>query len=416
MLDKLTEKFANFDMSFLYKGFAAAKPILMGMDPEKAHTLVLKACANGLIPKAPHADDKVLAIAIWGIRFRNPLGLAAGFDKNADAVEGLLNLGFGFIEVGTVTPEPEAGNKPPRIFRLAKDEALINRMGFPNVGLREFKENLAASRGGSRIIGTNIATQKGSETQAKDYETLARSVAPFSDYVVINVSSPNTPGLRALQARSALQEIVNRARAGLMAGAPQRTPPLLVKVAPDLTDEDVTDIAAVAMGDGIETGPINGLVVGNTTVSRPSGLASAEKLTGEVGGLSGRPLFEPSTELLRRFYSLTDGRMPLVGVGGVFSGADAYRKIRAGASLVQLYTALIYRGPAVATDIKRELANLLTRDGFRKVHDAIGADHRDGPSPALAAHGNASGSPAADVPIAPAEPGTRQPDGTGEGT
>jgi len=343
-----------------------AFPLLRRLDPERAHRLTIWGLRHGFGPGVAVADDPVLATRLWGLDFRNPVGVCAGFDKNAEAFAALHRLGFGFVEVGTVTPRPQPGNPRPRIFRLPEDAALINRLGFNNEGLDSVVVRISGPRPG--VLGVNIGKNKDTEDPDVDYVTAARRVAALSDYVVINVSSPNTPGLRALQDRAVLARLIGAVQQALRESI-DRPPPLLVKIAPDLTANDERDIAAVALETGVD-----GLIISNTTVARPETLRSPQR--DEAGGLSGRPLFEPSTQLLSRIYVATGGRVPLVGVGGIASGADAYRKIRAGASLVQLYTALTFHGPMLLPRIKDELARRLRADGFASVSEAVGADHR----------------------------------------
>jgi len=318
------------------------------------------------------SDDPVLHMRIWGRSFPNPIGMAAGFDKDAEVYDSLLQAGFGFVEVGSITPEPQPGNPKPRLFRLPQDSALINRMGFNSRGFARARQRLESRRQLRRgIVGVNIGKNRNGEAEA-DYMRGIRELAAYADYLVINVSSPNTPGLRALQSAVALRSLiaaVQRARGEAVTADP--LPPLLLKLAPDLTAEDRRDIAGVAAGSGID-----GLIVGNTTISRPPSLHGPHR--SESGGLSGAPLFSLSTEVLRDIYRLTEGRIPLIGVGGISSGADAYAKIRAGASLVQLYTALVYQGPGLLRRMKAELAQLLRRDGFAGLAEAVGADHRPG--------------------------------------
>ena len=344
------------------------RPLIHALEPETAHRAALMALRLGLAG-GERGDDPVLATRVWGLDFPNPVGLAAGFDKNADVPDAVLRLGFGFAEIGTVTPRPQAGNPRPRLFRLPADGAVINRMGFNNQGLDAVAARLS-QRPRLGIVGANIGKNKDSADAVADYVTGARALAPMADYLVVNVSSPNTPGLRALQGREPLAQLlraVKMARDGAVKD--KIKPPLLVKIAPDLTEQDLLDIAEVAAAV-----PVDGLIATNTTVARPGGLADSRR--GESGGLSGRPLFESSTRVLARLYKLTGGKIPLIGVGGVASGADAYAKIRAGASLVQLYTALVYGGPGLIGVIKRELAEHLRRDGFSSVAAATGADHR----------------------------------------
>jgi len=337
---------------------------LFRLDPEAAHGLTIRALKAGLVPAWPAADDPVLRTRVFGLEFPNPIGLSAGFDKNAEVPDAMLRLGFGFVEVGTVTPLPQAGNPRPRMFRLPGSRAVINRLGFNNEGLEAAARRLAA-RPRRGIVGANVGKNKDQPDAAADYAAGVRRLAPLSDYLVVNVSSPNTPGLRALQGREPLAALL----ATVMAARTESgaAPPVLLKVAPDLTEEDEADIAAVALESGID-----GLVVSNTTIARPTGLDP--HVADEAGGLSGAPLFARSTALVAAFRRRTGGRLPIVGVGGVMSGADAYAKIRAGASLVQLYTGLVYGGPGIARRIARELADRLRADGFRNVADAVGAD------------------------------------------
>ncbi|EKV32316.1 Dihydroorotate dehydrogenase [Caenispirillum salinarum AK4] len=349
--------------------YSLAWPLVRRMDPETAHRMAVAALARGLVPGVPHADPPALRTRVWGRDFANPIGLAAGFDKHAECPDALARLGFGFVEVGGVTPRPQPGNPRPRVFRLEEDGAVINRFGLNSDGMEAVAARLAARRqaGGAAIVGVNLGRNKETDDPAEDYARLIGTLAPLADFLTLNVSSPNTPGLRALQGREPLIDLIRRARAAMPA---EKAPPLLLKIAPDLTAEDESDIAAVVTAEAID-----GLIVSNTTIARPESLRSGHKA--ETGGLSGRPLFEPSTALLGRMYKATGGRIPLVGVGGIASGRDAYAKIRAGASLVQLYTAFIYGGPPLIPAIKAELADCLKRDGFASVADAVGADHAE---------------------------------------
>ena len=345
-------------------------PALRLLPPEAAHRVTIRALAAGFLAGRAGADDPVLETRAWGIQFPNPIGLAAGFDKDAEVFMPMLRLGFGFVEVGSITPRPQSGNPRPRVFRLAEDRAVINRLGFNSAGLAAAVANLrrpGSARSG--IVGVNLGKNRDSMDAAADYAAGAAALASLADYVVVNVSSPNTPGLRALQEAAALRVLLGAVRAACRAAVPDRALPLLLKIAPDLAPTDRVDISQVALDGAAE-----GLIISNTTVARPDGLRS--RAAGESGGLSGRPLFGSSTDLLREMYRLTGGRLPLVGVGGVAGGADAYAKIRAGASLVQLYTALIYEGPGLIGRIKRDLAARLRADGFTSVAQAVGADHR----------------------------------------
>jgi len=338
--------------------------VLRALPPEPAHiaTLRLLRLASPFLPRAP-ADDPRLAVRALGLSFPNPIGLSAGFDKDAIAPGASLKLGFGFVECGTVTPLAQPGNPRPRLFRLAQDRAVINRMGFNNEGMEEFAERVAA-RAGRGILGINIGANKDSIDRIADYVRGFTRLSPYADYVTVNISSPNTPGLRGLQDHGALQhllEAVTRAR-----GAGKT--PILVKLAPDIDEAAVECIAEIVLKSGIE-----GIVLTNTTIAR-DGLKSAAAI--ETGGLSGAPLFARSTAVLRQMRKHVGNRLVLVGVGGVSSGADAYAKIRSGATLVQLYTALVFHGPGLVAKIKRDLLSLLQRDGFSNVADAIGADLR----------------------------------------
>ena len=337
--------------------FRSLRPLLFRLDPERAHVLTIAALRRGLGPRDGW-NDPVLATTVAGVRFPNPLGLAAGFDKNAEVPDAMLRLGFGFVETGTVTPLPQAGNPTPRLFRLVEDDAVINRLGFNNAGLTAHRARLQARSAAGGIVGVNIGANKDSADRIGDYVTGAAAVAPFASYITVNISSPNTPGLRSLQTRAALAELVERVRA--VTGAV----PMFVKVAPDLDATEIEAITEVALAGGVA-----GLIVSNTTLARP---ALRSRYEGEAGGLSGAPLFAPSTEVLRAFARTTGGKLPLIGVGGVASGADAYAKLRAGASLVQLYTGLVYGGPALVGRIKTELASLLRQDGFASAADAVG--------------------------------------------
>ena len=351
--------------------YTLARPVLHLFDAETAHGLAIRALRAGLVGVDSTPDDPILAQSLWGLDFPNPIGLAAGFDKDAEVPDAMLRTGFGFVEAGTVTPRPQPGNPKPRLFRLTEDEAAINRFGFNSGGLEAYALRLEARRGRPGIVGANVGKNKETERAENDYADGIERVTPLSDYIVVNISSPNTEGLRALQARESLSQLLGASMEARARAIPDggKVPPLLVKVAPDLELAEMQDIADVVMASEID-----GLVIGNTTVDRPTDLRSAEK--SRAGGLSGRPLMEKSTACLAEFYRLTEGKVPLVGCGGVASGADAYAKFRAGASLVQLYTALVFQGPALVGRIKRELAALLKQDGFANVSEAIATDHK----------------------------------------
>ncbi|TAL01234.1 MAG: quinone-dependent dihydroorotate dehydrogenase [Rhodospirillaceae bacterium] len=357
----------------MFDPYCLFAPLLARLDAETSHRLAIGFLKTPLSKTLYPAgrDEPILAMALWGRTFANPIGVAAGFDKNAEVPEALLGLGCGFAEVGGVTLRPQPGNPRPRVFRLPEDRAVVNRMGFNNDGAEVVAGRLASYAARRGAIGVNIGINKDSIDPAGDFAAVARRLAPHADFLVVNVSSPNTPGLRALQNIGPLKEIVQAVQAARNSAAP--TVPLLLKISPDLAREDVTAITDLALAEKLD-----GLVISNTTISRPSDLKSARRI--ETGGLSGRPLFAPSTEILAHVYRITGDALPLVGVGGVASGADAYAKIRAGASLVQLYTAMVYDGPALIGRIKSELAQLLKRDGYKSVAAAVGADHRHGPS------------------------------------
>jgi len=341
---------------------SALMPLLRRLEPERAHQLALIGLRLGLGGHDRSADDPVLAVQALGLSFTNPIGLAAGFDKDAVAIMALARLGFGFIETGTVTPQPQPGNPRPRIFRLETDRAIINRLGFNNGGIETYRLRLRAAAGTAIPIGANLGINKEGADPERDYPALIAAVAPHVQYVVVNVSSPNTPGLRELQQEARLRDIL----AAIAERVPSR-PPLLLKIAPDLPPDGLEAIVETCIQAGVE-----GLIVSNTTVSRPPGLTSP--LAQQAGGLSGAPLRPLATAMLARAHLLARGRLCLVGVGGVFSGQDALEKIQAGASLVQLYTSLAYAGPALVPRLKAELAAALRDSGFASVQDAIGTD------------------------------------------
>jgi dihydroorotate dehydrogenase len=345
--------------------WSLAAPFLHRLDPERAHGLALWALERGLAGGPAEPDDPALAIDLWGRRFANPVGLAAGFDKDARAPVQALRLGFGFVEVGSVTPRPQPGNPKPRLFRLSEDRAVVNRMGFNNEGHAAAVARLKALGARPGPIAVNLGANKDSADAAADYALGVAAFAGLADLFVVNVSSPNTPGLRELQRVERLRGLL----AGVLAArdAAAHGTPVLVKLAPDLDDAALAEIAEAALA-----APVDGAILTNTTVARPASLRSAHAK--EAGGLSGRPLFDASTERLRAFRRLAGPRLPLVGVGGIASGAEAYAKIRAGASLVELYSALVFEGPPLVGRIKRELAGLLRRDGFASLAQAVGVD------------------------------------------
>ena len=334
-------------------------------DPERAHRVAIRGLQTGLVPKWDVALPGVLHTKVLGFDLAHPLGLAAGFDKNAEAVGPLLNCGLSFVEVGAVTPRPQFGNAKPRLFRLEEDKAAINRFGFNNEGVEAIRKRLFLKAHPARgPVGVNLGANKDSADRAADYVTVLTRLADCADFFTINVSSPNTQGLRDLQERSALDELI---AAVLSARDDHATgKPVLLKLAPDLSEDQLVDVIEVCMDRHID-----GIVATNTTLSR-QGLQSSH--SSEMGGLSGQPLFAKSTAMLRRIAEITEGKTPLIGVGGVGSAEQAYAKIKAGASLVQLYTALSYHGMDLVPQIVKGLARLLEKDGYSKIADAVGAD------------------------------------------
>ena len=341
------------------------------LPPEVAHNLTIK-----LLKIKPNfinnsfKDDIKLHQHLWGLDFFNPLGLAAGFDKNAEIVLSLLNMGFGFVEAGTVTPKPQKGNEKPRVFRLSQDEGIINHLGFNNLGidavakkLRKLNLNIL-SKG---IVGINIGGNKDSSNLVEDYCIGLEKLGPLAHYVTINISSPNTPGLRNLQNRGRIENLVKSLNKIKNNKENLATKAILLKIDPDMNEEQLRDIALMSLALGVD-----GLIISNSTIDRPTTLISSSK--NEIGGLSGKPLFIKSTLVLKKMYSLTNGQIPLIGVGGISNGVECYEKIKAGASLVQLYTALVYQGPMIIKKIKNEILSCLNTDGFKNIKEVIGID------------------------------------------
>ena len=343
--------------------------LLRNLPPELAHMLTLKSLQFSFRNKKIF-DDPILYQHLFGLDFSNPLGLAAGFDKNVEVVNSLLNLGFGFIEAGTVTPKPQYGNEKPRVFRLVEDSAVINHLGFNNKGSEYAKQKLrtmnlnALSKG---IVGINIAINKDTTNYLDDYNYCLEKLGPLAHYVTINISSPNTPGLRDLQNRGQIESLVQTLKGKKNSTPTLESTPIFFKIAPDMNEEQIRDIALMSLANNVD-----GLVISNTTTDRPKSLKSSFK--NEVGGLSGTPLFLKSTLILKKIYSLTNGQIPLIGVGGISNGLECYEKIKAGASLVQLYTAIIYKGPQIISKIKLDLTNSLKTDGYKNVKEAIGKE------------------------------------------
>ncbi len=340
--------------------------LLHTLEPEQAHELSIQALAHGLFPAAPSVADERLHVSCCGLSFRNPLGMAAGFDKNARAAPALWNIGFGFVEVGTVTPLAQPGNPRPRLFRLGEDAAIINRLGFNNAGQAAVHARALrwARWPGRGVLGVNIGANKNSPDRIADYARGARCFADVADYLAINISSPNTPGLRDLQGARALEKLLSGVRSALTEKG-RAALPVFVKIAPDIEAAELADIVEVAVAGGAA-----GLVISNTTISRPASLKSP--LRSEQGGLSGRPLFAMSTRLLARAHTLARGRLRLIGCGGVHDAETAWQKLRAGADLVQLLSAFVYHGPWLVADILRGLLQRLEREGLRHISEVVG--------------------------------------------
>ncbi|BCJ91890.1 dihydroorotate dehydrogenase (quinone) [Terrihabitans soli] len=348
------------------------RAVLHGMDPERAHDLTLSALESVPLPPAS-GDDARLAVQAFGLTFPNPVGLAAGFDKDARVPDQMLRLGFGFVEVGSITPLPQSGNAKPRVFRLSDDKGVVNRLGFNNGGHEAAHKRLQMRAGRSGIVGVNIGANKDAADRAADYAEGARRFAKLADYLTVNISSPNTPGLRDLQAKAALDDLLARTLAARDESGAH--PPVLLKIAPDLALGNLDDAVDVALKRGVD-----GLIVSNTTIARPQTLRSASK--SETGGLSGAPLFRRATWMLAETAKRTSGKVPLIGVGGITSAETALTKIRAGASLIQIYTGLTYFGPGLVAEIKRGLLEALTREKQDSLSSLVGRD-RD----AIAAEG-----------------------------
>ena len=347
---------------------AFSLPLLRWFDPEDAHRLAIHGL-KFLPPARPRPDDQKLAVRAFGLNFPNPIGMAAGFDKNAEVPDALLRLGFGFVEVGTVTPKPQGGNPRPRLFRLERDEAVVNRLGFNSDGAETVLRRLAGRAHLRGIVGVNIGANKDSTDRTADYVRLIETFAPVASYFTVNVSSPNTPGLRNLQQAEMLDDLLARAidareRVRKNAG----DSPVLLKIAPDLSLSELDDVVQIARSRRVD-----GMIVSNTTLARPSTLREQNRAR-ESGGLSGRPLFRLSTRMVAETYVRVEGAFPLVGVGGIDSGGAALTKIRAGASLIQVYSALVYKGLGLVEDIKNDLASTLLRTGRDSLSEIVGAD------------------------------------------
>lgn len=352
----------------LYK---AIRPAIFKIDPETTHGMTIKALKTGAVRACKIVKSDRLGQNIFGLHFPNPIGLSAGFDKNAEVVAPVLRLGFGFTEAGTVTPKQQDGNPRPRIFRDPTHNAVINRMGFPNGGMEHFKENIKAFLDApdrpKGIIGINIGMNKTQTDPAKDYCVLIQELAPFADYLTVNISSPNTPGLRDLQQKDVLLALLEKMMQIRALTCPDNAPALLVKLAPDLTDDQQKELAETLLEANVD-----GVILSNTTLDRPKTLP--DNFRSQTGGLSGAPVRDKSTAIIGNFYRLTGGKLPIIGVGGISSAQHAYDKIKAGASLVQLYTGMIYEGPNIANIINADLLKLLDKDGYTHISEAIGTD------------------------------------------
>lgn len=344
--------------------FDFVRPAVFALEPERAHRLTVAALK--VMSGRAHAPTGPLATNVAGLHFPNPVGLAAGFDKNGEVPDALLALGFGFAEVGSVTPLPQAGNPTPRLFRLVEDRAVINRMGFNNEGGEVVARRLKARRDRPGVVGVNIGANKDSTDRIADYAQLTRLMAPLASYLAVNISSPNTPGLRALQDEGALTGLLDAVHEARTEVCGEAGPPIFLKVAPDLEPADIDAIARIALDRGLAA-----LIVSNTTIARPF---LHSRHGNEAGGLSGAPLRGLALQRLRDFRSATGGAIPLVGVGGIASAEDAWTRIRAGANLVQLYSALVYHGPGLARKIVHDLERLMRRDGFAAIAEAVGTE------------------------------------------
>ncbi len=338
-------------------------PLLNFVPPELAHNLAIKFIAN--YKKEMRKDSSILNTEVCNLKFSNPIGLAAGFDKNGEACDGLVSLGFGFIEVGTITLNPQSGNKKPRIFRLMEDKAIINRLGFNNIGSKRILDNLKKYdfRKKNGIIGANLGKNFDSKELFNDYLNLLKIFDKKTNYITLNVSSPNTPGLRELEKKDNFDKLVNKV--SNLKKQKKINVPVFIKLDPDLSKKETSDIAEIILKSKID-----GIIISNTSINRSNKLIS--KFSKESGGISGLPIKSKSNRLLKEFYSLTKGKIPLIGVGGISNGQDAYERILSGASLIQLYTSLVFNGPIVINKIKNELIYLLKKDNYKSIRHAVG--------------------------------------------
>ena len=341
--------------------------ILKLFPPEAAHSITISLLKYFFLLKNIQ-DDPILKQHILGIEFPNPIGLAAGFDKNAEIILPMLNYGFGFVEVGTITPKPQTGNIKPRVFRLKEDEAIINHLGFNNKGYEKVCKNLKKIQENkffSGIFGINVGMNKNSKKIDQDYLFCIERLGHYGSYLTINISSPNTPGLRDLQLRGKIENLIKIIYKKKEEISYLKKKPIFIKISPDLNDEQLRDIALMSLANNVD-----GLIIGNTTINRSKNLIS--EYQNKVGGLSGKPLFKDSTLILRKMYIYTNGQIPLIGVGGISNASECYEKIKSGASLTQLYTSLVFKGPKVVMDIKKELSHLIKTDGYKNIKDVVG--------------------------------------------
>jgi dihydroorotate dehydrogenase len=343
------------------------RPFMRALDPERAHRLAINGLKVMPLPRAG-TDDPRLAVQAFGLAFPNPVGLAPGFDKHGEVADSVLRLGFGFVEIGTVTPRPQEGNPRPRVFRLEPDEAVINRLGFNSEGQEAVLGRLSGRGEGGGIVGVNIGANRDSIDRVADYVVLVQTFAPVASYFTVNISSPNTPGLRDLQQARVLDDLLARVLDMRDRAAGRRSVPVLLKIAPDLTLADLDDVVGTARSRRID-----GMIVSNTTVMRPPSLRAREQAM-EQGGLSGRPLFRLATRMLAETFVRVEGQFPLIGSGGTDSGAAAFAKIKAGASLIQLYSGLVFRGLRLVADIKTDLVNFVRLGRHDSLADAVGLD------------------------------------------
>ena len=341
--------------------------ILRLLPPELSHTITIQFLKYFKI-RQKNIEDSILSQHLMGLDFTNPIGLAAGFDKNAEVVHSMFSFGFGFVEVGTITPEPQTGNTKPRVFRLNEDKAIINSLGFNNKGIKKIKKNLIKYRKSylnNKIIGINIGKNKNSIDGINDYLVGIEELGDLSSYITINISSPNTVGLRDLQLRGNLEKLIKKIINKRDQIKNINSKPILIKISPDLNENQLRDIALISLANNID-----GLILTNTTLKREKNLISINK--DKIGGLSGKPLFDNSNLILKKIFELTNGQIPLIGVGGISSGKDCYEKIKSGASLIQLYTSLVYSGPNLINDIKSDLIDLIKIDGYKNISEVIG--------------------------------------------